>query len=103
MRASAKRLPEWSAVESVFMDMDGTLLDLHFDNHFWLEHLPLRFGERHGMSAAASLEALTPRFRRALVDRTRAPRSHDDVGLDNGRRRCRWVVKNVQRDRKSVV
>ena len=63
MRASAKRLPEWSAVESVFMDMDGTLLDLHFDNHFWLEHLPLRFGERHGMSAAAALEVLTPRFR----------------------------------------
>ncbi|HEV7163946.1 MAG TPA: GMP/IMP nucleotidase [Gammaproteobacteria bacterium] len=63
MHASAKRLPDLSAVESVFLDMDGTLLDLHFDNHFWLEHLPLRFGERHGMSAAASLELLTPRFR----------------------------------------
>lgn len=22
--------------------MDGTLLDLHFDNHFWLEHLPVK-------------------------------------------------------------
>jgi 5'-nucleotidase len=22
--------------------MDGTLLDLHFDNHFWLEHLPAK-------------------------------------------------------------
>lgn len=60
---SAKNLPELSAVESVFLDMDGTLLDLHFDNHFWLEHLPLRFGERHGMSPAESLEALMPRFR----------------------------------------
>ncbi len=63
MRTSTKKLPDLAAVESVFMDMDGTLLDLHFDNHFWLEHLPMRFGERHGMSAAASLEALTPRFR----------------------------------------
>ena len=63
MQASAKRLPDWSAVESVFMDMDGTLLDLHFDNHFWLEHLPLRFAERHGLTPEASLEALTPRFR----------------------------------------
>jgi putative hydrolase of the HAD superfamily len=25
--------------------MDGTLLDLHFDNHFWLEHMPRRYAE----------------------------------------------------------
>ena len=30
--------------------MDGTLLDLHFDNHFWLEHVPLRFAEKHNLS-----------------------------------------------------
>lgn len=63
MQERTQQLPDLSVVESVFLDMDGTLLDLHFDNHFWLEHLPLRFGERHGMSAAASLEALRPRFR----------------------------------------
>ena len=27
--------------------MDGTLLDLHFDSHFWLEHLPQRYVELH--------------------------------------------------------
>lgn len=63
MPAPTNNLPEWSKVESVFLDMDGTLLDLHFDNHFWLEHVPLRFGERHGLSPAAALEALLPRFR----------------------------------------
>ncbi|HEY3858344.1 MAG TPA: GMP/IMP nucleotidase [Gammaproteobacteria bacterium] len=57
------KLPDWNEVESVFLDMDGTLLDLHFDNHFWLEHIPLRYGERHGLSKQAALEALTPRFR----------------------------------------
>ncbi len=31
---------DWSTLDTVFLDMDGTLLDLHFDNHFWLEHLP---------------------------------------------------------------
>jgi len=56
-------IPDWSKIESVFLDMDGTLLDLHFDNHFWLEHLPLRYGEREGLSKEAALEALTPRFR----------------------------------------
>lgn len=27
--------------------MDGTLLDLHFDTHFWLEHLPRRYAQIH--------------------------------------------------------
>ncbi len=29
--------------------MDGTLLDLHFDNHFWLEHMPKRYAEKNNM------------------------------------------------------
>ena len=32
--------PDWNSIDTVFLDMDGTLLDLHFDNHFWLEYLP---------------------------------------------------------------
>jgi putative hydrolase of the HAD superfamily len=35
----------WSHIDTVLLDMDGTLLDLHFDNHFWLEHLPLKFSQ----------------------------------------------------------
>jgi putative hydrolase of the HAD superfamily len=35
----------WSNIDTVFFDMDGTLLDLHFDNFFWLEHLPKRYKE----------------------------------------------------------
>ena len=35
----------WSQVETVLLDMDGTLLDLHFDSYFWQEHLPARFAE----------------------------------------------------------
>jgi len=27
--------------------MDGTLLDLHFDNYFWLEHMPKRYAEKN--------------------------------------------------------
>ncbi len=44
MTASDTRV-DWGLVETVFLDMDGTLLDLHFDNHFWLEHLPQRYAE----------------------------------------------------------
>ena len=36
------RLPflPWNEIDTVLLDMDGTLLDLHFDTHFWMEHLP---------------------------------------------------------------
>lgn len=52
----------WEGVHSVFLDMDGTLLDLHFDNHFWLCHVPQRYAERHGLSREAASAALAPRY-----------------------------------------
>ena len=36
--------------------MDGTLLDLHFDNYFWAEHLPTRFAEHHNLSLSTARE-----------------------------------------------
>lgn len=54
---------DWRAIHSVFLDMDGTLLDLHFDNHFWREHVPLRYAQRHGLSVEQSKQALFARFR----------------------------------------
>jgi putative hydrolase of the HAD superfamily len=30
----------WNEIDTVLLDMDGTLLDRHFDDHFWLEHVP---------------------------------------------------------------
>lgn len=38
----------WDAIDTVLLDMDGTLLDLHFDNFFWLNHLPKRYSELTG-------------------------------------------------------
>jgi putative hydrolase of the HAD superfamily len=42
--------------------MDGTLLDLRFDNYFWLDLVPRRYGERHGISPAEARERLLPRI-----------------------------------------
>ncbi len=36
---------DWQVIETVLLDMDGTLLDLHFDNFFWQEYLPQRYAE----------------------------------------------------------
>lgn len=52
---------DWSAIDTVLLDMDGTLLDLHYDNHFWQVYVPEKFAERHGLSHA---EAHDECFRR---------------------------------------
>ena len=53
----------WHQLDTVLLDMDGTLLDLHYDNHFWLEHVPRRFSEKHGLSYEAAKAALMRRYR----------------------------------------
>ncbi len=40
----------WTEIDTVLLDMDGTLLDLHFDNHFWLHHLPKSYAAKHNIS-----------------------------------------------------
>lgn len=40
---------DWQAVKHVLLDMDGTLLDLHFDNYFWLELVPQRYAEKQNV------------------------------------------------------
>lgn len=34
---------DWNTIDTVLLDMDGTILDRHFDDHFWLEHVPQRW------------------------------------------------------------
>ena len=53
---------DWDYIQTVFLDMDGTLLDLHFDNHFWLEHVPLRFADRQCISLDESKKHLQERL-----------------------------------------
>jgi putative hydrolase of the HAD superfamily len=53
---------DWSAIDTVFLDMDGTLLDLHYDNHFWLEHVPARFAEKHGLDFAVAHRQILARY-----------------------------------------
>lgn len=40
----------WQDVDVVLLDMDGTLLDLGFDNYFWRAYVPERYSEHHGIT-----------------------------------------------------
>lgn len=48
----------WSSIDTVLLDMDGTLLDLAFDSRFWLQRVPERYQAHSGLSA----DAATARF-----------------------------------------
>jgi HAD superfamily hydrolase (TIGR01509 family) len=54
---------DWKKIDTVLLDMDGTLLDLNFDNHFWKEFVPLKFAEKQGLSTDAAKRQLEPRFK----------------------------------------
>ena len=44
----------WQAIKTVLLDMDGTLLDLHFDSFFWQQYLPQRYAEIKGIELQAA-------------------------------------------------
>src|SRR5271170_7576965 len=54
---------DWSSIDTVLLDMDGTLLDLRFDNWFWQEHIPARFATARGMRVDEVRTYLEPKFR----------------------------------------
>jgi 5'-nucleotidase len=54
---------DWKIIDTVLLDMDGTLLDLNFDNHFWKEFVPLKYAEQKDISKALAKQQLEPQFK----------------------------------------
>ena len=48
----------WGKINVVILDMDGTLLDLHFDNYFWHTHIPAKYAKTHNIALKAAQEYL---------------------------------------------
>ncbi len=53
---------DWSKIDTVLLDMDGTLLDLRFDNWFWMELIPRHYAAANGMGAREAWEIIEPKF-----------------------------------------
>lgn len=43
--------PDWNQVDTVLVDLDGTLLDLGFDDRFWRGRIPRAYAAHHGIDA----------------------------------------------------
>ncbi|MFT4560867.1 MAG: HAD superfamily hydrolase (TIGR01509 family) [Gammaproteobacteria bacterium] len=57
--------PPWHEIASIVLDMDGTLLDLHFDREVWNRLLPQRYASVSGTSIEAAHDEVARRLGRA--------------------------------------
>ncbi|TDF36424.1 GMP/IMP nucleotidase [Alteromonadaceae bacterium M269] len=56
----------WKEIRTVLLDMDGTLLDLHFDNHFWMEYVPKKWAEKEGISLEKAHALMDVEYKRVM-------------------------------------
>ena len=53
----------WNNITSIFLDMDGTLLDLHYDNYFWLDYVPDCYSRKYDLPIEETKQRLYSRYR----------------------------------------
>src|SRR5574338_88237 len=56
-------LIDWAQIDDVLLDMDGTLLDRHFDNFFFEEELPRRYAALHALTFEEARDRLMAMYR----------------------------------------
>ncbi|MFH3080132.1 GMP/IMP nucleotidase [Klebsiella sp. KE9038] len=52
----------WQEVDTVLLDMDGTLLDLAFDNYFWQKLVPETWGAARGLNLREARDAMRQEY-----------------------------------------
>ena len=55
---------DWTAIDTVLLDMDGTLLDLSFDNDFWNHRIVNEYAARNRLDRSVARTKLAPVFLR---------------------------------------
>ncbi|MGA8571438.1 MAG: HAD-IA family hydrolase [Desulfobaccales bacterium] len=54
----------WQAITWVLLDMDGTLLDKHFDDYFWETLVPQEYARRQALPLPEARQLVFARYRR---------------------------------------
>ena len=74
----------WEEIETVLLDMDGTLLDKHFDDYFWEHFVPAIYAEKNGIDERAARKKLltTYQAREGTLDWTDLDYWSEQLDLD---------------------
>jgi HAD superfamily hydrolase (TIGR01509 family) len=62
-KAPIRWKPEWNKIDTVLLDMDGTLLDKHFDDYFWEHYVPEIFAVKNDLTPLEARKELLARYR----------------------------------------
>ena len=62
MSANPHSRPDWAHIDTVLLDLDGTLLDQAYDNHIWRDLVPQRFAAAHSMDLNSAYAEIARRF-----------------------------------------
>jgi putative hydrolase of the HAD superfamily len=54
--------PDWPNIDTVLLDLDGTLLDQAYDNHIWRDLVPQRFAVAQSMDLQSAYAEIARRF-----------------------------------------
>jgi len=55
--------PQWEKIDTVLLDMDGTLLDKHFDDFFWEHYVPEIYAEINDLTPLEARKELLVRYK----------------------------------------
>lgn len=75
---------KWNNIETVLLDMDGTLLDKHFDDYFWEQYVPEHYSLKHDCTIEEARKDLLERYRQVenTLDWTDLDYWSEKLGLD---------------------
>ncbi len=54
----------WASVDTVLLDMDGTLLDKHFDDFFWEHYVPEIYAEKNDLTVIEARKKLLASYKK---------------------------------------
>ena len=55
--------PGWDQIDTILLDMDGTLLDKHFDDYFWEHYVPEIFAGKNDLTPLEARKELLARYK----------------------------------------
>ena len=55
---------DWNSIDTVLLDMDGTLLDLAYDNYMWMERIPAAYARAKDVPEEVARDHLYATFKR---------------------------------------